>query len=57
VHLRRLLHPLAGSNEWAEYQGTAHVRKVWNGRANLLELELHGLAGQIEGVSLRLYNP
>jgi hypothetical protein len=57
VHLKRLLHPLTGSKSWAEYQGTAHVRKVWGGRANLLELELNGPAGHIEGVSLRLYNP
>ena len=57
VHLRRLLHPLSGSNVWAEYQGSAHVRKIWNGRANLLELQLNGPAGHIEGLSLRLYNP
>ncbi len=57
VHLRRLLHPLTGSKSWVEFEGTAHVRKIWNGRANLLELELNGLAGQIDGLSLRLYNP
>ena len=57
VHLKRLLHPLTGSKSWVEYEGTAHVRKVWNGRANLLELELNGPAGHVEGVSLRLYNP
>jgi len=33
------------------------VRKVWNGRANLLELEVQGPAGHIEALSLRLYNP
>jgi hypothetical protein len=57
VHLRRLLHPLTGPKTWVEYGGTAHVRKVWNGRANLLELELKSPAGSIEGLSLRLYNP
>ena len=57
VHLRRLLHPLTGSKSWVEFEGTAIVRKVWNGRANLLELELSGPAGHIEGLSLRLYNP
>ncbi len=57
VHLRRLLHPLTGSKTWTEYEGTAHVRKVWDGRANLLELELNGGAGHIEGLSLRTYNP
>ena len=57
VHLRRLLHPLSGSNQWADFDGTAQVRKIWNGRANLLELELNGPAGHIEALSLRLYNP
>ena len=33
------------------------VRKVWNGRANLVELEVDGPAGHIEALSLRLYNP
>jgi hypothetical protein len=55
VHLRRLPHRLTGS--WVEFEGTARVRKVWDGRANLLELELNGPAGHIEGLSLRLYNP
>jgi hypothetical protein len=39
THLWRLLHPLTGSNTWVEYEGTTVVRKVWNGRANLVELE------------------
>jgi hypothetical protein len=33
------------------------VRKVWNGRANLVELVADGPAGHFEGLSLRLYNP
>jgi hypothetical protein len=39
THLSRRLHPLTGSNTWVEYEGTTVVRKVWNGRANLVELE------------------
>jgi hypothetical protein len=57
THLRRLLHPLTGSTTWVEYEGTTVVRKVWNGRANLVELEVDGPAGHIEALSLRLYNP
>ena len=57
THLSRLLHPLTGSTAWAEYEGTNVVRKVWNGRANLVEVEVDGTAGHIEGLSLRLYNP
>jgi hypothetical protein len=57
TRLRRLLHPLTGSTTWVEYQGTSTVRKVWNGRANLVELEVDGPPGHIEALSLRLYNP
>src|SRR5579864_8179203 len=42
THLRRLLHPLTGSTTWIEYEGTSIVRKIWNGRANLAELEADG---------------
>src|SRR5215207_880907 len=57
TRLKRLLRPLTGSNTWVEYEGTTVVRKVWNGRANLVELDVGGPAGRIEGLSLRLYNP
>jgi hypothetical protein len=57
THISRLQHPLTGSTIWVDYDGTSVVRKVWNGRANLLELEADGPAGHIEGVGLRLYNP
>jgi len=57
THLRRLVHPLTGSTTWVEYEGTSVVRKIWDGRANLVELEVDGQAGHIEALSLRLYNP
>jgi hypothetical protein len=55
--LKRLLNPLTGSTKWIEYEGTTIVRKVWDGRANLVELDVSGSAGRIEALSLRLYNP
>jgi hypothetical protein len=33
------------------------VRKLWDGRANLLELDVGGWCGHIEALSVRLYNP
>lgn len=57
THLKRLQNPLAGSNTWVEYEGTTVVRKVLDGRANLVELDVKGGAGHIEALSLRLYNP
>ncbi|MBT2144976.1 MULTISPECIES: DUF1579 domain-containing protein [unclassified Rhodanobacter] len=57
THLKRLAHPLSGSSEWVEYEGVTTVRKVWNGRANLVELTADGPDGHFEGLNLRLYNP
>jgi hypothetical protein len=57
THVKRLVKPLTGSTTWVEYDGTSVVRKVWNGRANLVELDVSGPSGRIEGLSLRLYNP
>jgi len=57
THLKRRLHPLTGSNAWVEMNGTTVVRKVWNGKANLVELTADGAGSHFEGLSLRLYNP
>jgi len=57
TELRRLVKPLSGSNEWVECRGTTVVRKVWNGRGNLLELTADCPSGHFEGLNLRLYNP
>jgi hypothetical protein len=57
THVSRLLQPLSGSKEWAQYEGTSVVSRVWNGRANLVELEADGPKGHLELASFRLYNP
>jgi hypothetical protein len=57
THLKRLVHPLTGSTTWVDLYGTSVVSKVWDGRANLVELEVDGPNGHVEGLSLRLYNP
>jgi len=57
IHLKRRLHPLAGSNTWVEFDGTSVTRKVWDGRAQLEEFETDGAGGHIEGLTTRLYNP
>lgn len=54
--LRRLLQPLSGSQQWADYTGTSTVHALLGGRANLVELEVAGPHGRIEGVSLRLFD-
>ena len=55
--MRRLAQPLAGGKAWVEYSGTSIVRRVSGGRANLVELDVTGETGRIEGASWRLYNP
>jgi hypothetical protein len=52
-----LVHPLSGSDTWVDFHGTSVVRKVWNGRANLGELQVESPTTHIEGLSLRVYNP
>src|SRR5512146_1897726 len=56
ARLRRLVHPLTGSHEWVEYDGTSVVHKMWNGAANVGELNVEGKAGHIEGMTLRFYS-
>jgi hypothetical protein len=53
----RLAKPLSGSTTWLRYEGPSVVHKVWDGRANLGEIDLAGPAGNIRGLSLRLYDP
>jgi hypothetical protein len=57
TRLSRLAHPLTGDSTWVKYEGTTVVSKVWNGLANLVELEAAGPAGRFHALSLRLYNP
>jgi hypothetical protein len=57
THLKRLLHPLSGSNSWVELDGRTVVRKIWDGRANLAELTSDAASGQLQVLSLRLYDP
>jgi hypothetical protein len=57
THISRLSAFLSGSKKWLEYDGTSEVTPVWNGRANLLEVQVEGPAGKIEGIGLRLYDP
>ena len=57
THIRRLLHPLTGSTTWTELNGTVVIRKVWDGRAQIEEIEANGPGGHFEGLTLFLYNP
>jgi len=57
IHLKRLLHPLTGSNTWVEFDGTSVTREVWNGRSQIEEFEVDSPSGHVEGLTLRLYRP
>jgi hypothetical protein len=57
THITRLTHPLSGSSDSIELNGTVTVRKVWHGQAQLEEIEVDGPKGHWEGLTLFLYNP
>ena len=56
THIRYLRQPATGP-AWVEFDGTVVVRKIWDGRAQLEEIEADGSAGHFEGLTLFLYNP
>jgi len=57
THIRRQTKPLSGTSEFIVLDGTVTVRKVWDGRAQLEEIETDGPNGHWEGMTLFLYNP
>lgn len=57
THMKRRQHPLSGSDTWIELNGTVVVRKIWDGRAQLEEVEADGPNGHFEDLGLFLYDP
>jgi hypothetical protein len=58
TRVRVLRNPLSGeAPDWATYEGTSVVKPLMDGRANFVELSVKGTSGDIDGGSLRLYNP
>jgi hypothetical protein len=57
VHHRRLRRPLSGSSDWYEFEGSAVERTLWDGRANLEEVEVVMPTGRLRALALRLYDP
>ena len=57
THIKRFVDPFASGSESVELYGTVTVRKVWNGKAELEEIEADGPKGHWEGLTLFLYNP
>src|SRR5688500_4176626 len=55
--VRVLADPLSGTEEWLRFSGTSAVRPLMDGRANVVELDISGEAGRIEGLNVRLYEP
>lgn len=57
THIQSLQRSPKGQATWIKMEGTVTVRKVWNGRASLEEIEADGPKGHFEGTTLFLYNP
>jgi hypothetical protein len=57
TRIKRLVQPLSGSKTWVELTGTVTVRKIWDGRANLEEIEAGKDSMHFQGLTMFLYNP
>jgi len=58
VVIRRLKNPLHGSSEWYEMTGTSVCRPIWDGQANIEEIENDGpTTGHMSALMVRMYSP
>jgi hypothetical protein len=57
LHILRLANPLTGSKTWITMAGTKVVRPIWDGRAQLEQVEADGPKGHFESMGLMLYSP
>jgi hypothetical protein len=57
AHIKLLRTPLTGTSTWVELNGTAVVRRLWSGCAQLEEVEVDGSIGHFEALVLLLYDP
>lgn len=57
THIKRLDHPLTGPANWISMEGTVTVRKIWDGRGQVEEIEATGPNGLWRGMTVFLYNP
>lgn len=57
THISVLIQSSNGAASWSHMNGTVATRKVWNGRANLEEIEADAGSGRFEGMTLRMYDP
>jgi hypothetical protein len=56
-HYKVLRHPLSGSHDWYEFDGTNVVRPLLHDQGNIEEGNLYRPAGRIDALTLRMYNP
>jgi Protein of unknown function (DUF1579) len=57
THIKRILEPWSDAPKTMELNGSVTVRKVWDGRAQLEEIEADGASGHWQGMTLFLYDP
>ena len=57
THITSLHHPASGPDTWVTMEGTVTIRKIWDGRGALEEIEAHGSTDHFRGMTLYLYDP
>lgn len=58
THIRVLQHSDSAPAKWLQYEGTAKVMSIWEGRAQVEEIEAAGATGErLEAMVLFIYSP
>jgi hypothetical protein len=53
----RIRQRLSNENTWTELNGTSVVHKIWEGKANVGELEVGNDKMHLDGLTMRFYSP
>src|SRR5690349_5248225 len=58
IHLKKLAHPLSGSREWIEADGTVVCRHIFGGKGEVEEFDVENKANAfaMHGLAVRLFN-
>lgn len=59
AHVRKLMHPLTGANDWEEFEGSVLTTPFMEGKGNLSEMNVESARShtRIQIIAVRLYSP
>ncbi|MBF5043315.1 hypothetical protein FGE12_13035 [Aggregicoccus sp. 17bor-14] len=57
TRISRLMQPLSGKKDWAQYDATTDIQPIWGGQGNIVHIVGDGPRGHLELMGIRLFQP